>query len=74
MIAAAARFLARVLVEFGLVLVLAGGLLLFVAFRTVRRFVVSGEDPLESYSRPLVHLLHALVELAGVAGAGRTRA
>jgi di/tricarboxylate transporter len=71
MIAAAARFLARVLVEFGLLLLLAGALFVFLAFRTVRRFLVSSEDPLEGYSRPLVHLLHALVELAGAARAGK---
>jgi hypothetical protein len=67
MLAALGRFLARVLIEFGLLLLLAGGLLLFLAFRTVRRLVVSSEDPLEEYSRPLVHLLHALVELGSVA-------
>lgn len=59
------RFLARVFVEFGLVLILAGGLVLFLAFRMVRRLVVEEEDRLEGLSRPLVHLLHALVELAG---------
>lgn len=69
MIQAASRFLARVLVEFGLVLLLAGGLLLFVAFRTLRRLVREDEDTLEGLSRPLVHLLHALVELATAARA-----
>lgn len=65
MLQALARFLARTFVEFGLLLLLAGGLFLYLAFRLVRRLVTEREDTLESYSRPLVHLLHALVELAG---------
>lgn len=72
MIAHASRFLARVLVEFGLLLLLAGGLLLYLAFRNVRRLVREDEDRLEGLSRPLVHLLHALVELAGAVRESRT--
>lgn len=66
MLQALARFLARVLVEFGLVLLLAGGLLLFVAYRLVRRLVTEREDALESYSRPLLRLAGALAELVAV--------
>lgn len=59
------RFLARVFVEFGLVLLLAGGLLIYLAFRTARRLVLEEEDRLEGISRPLVHLLRDVIELAG---------
>jgi len=67
MIRAFLALLARTLIEFGLLFFLVGSLILFLSFRLVRRLTVGGEDTLESYSRPLMHLASAVAELVAVA-------
>ena len=66
MIAALVRMLARTLIELGLVLLVAGGLFLFLAFRFIRRLTVGGEDVLEQYSSPLMKIAGAVAELAAI--------
>lgn len=66
MIAALSRILARTLLEFGLLALIAAGLFLFFSYRLIRRLTVGGEDTLERYSGPLAHLAGAIAELAAV--------
>jgi hypothetical protein len=66
MIRALVRLLAKTLLELGLVFFLVGGLLLFVAYRCVRRVVTDREDSLESLSGPLLHIAGGVAELAAV--------
>ncbi len=64
MIAAGVRGLARSLVELGLLFCVAGGLLIFLAYRLIRRFLVTGEDRLEEVGRPAILLLSLVAGLA----------
>lgn len=64
MIRALATLAARTILELGLVLIIGGGLLLFVAFRLGRRLVNMDDAGLERYSGPLIRLGQACAELA----------
>lgn len=66
MIRALARLLTKTLIELGLVLFLAGGLLLFLAYRLVRRIVTDREDSLESLTGPLMRIAGGVAELAAI--------
>jgi hypothetical protein len=65
-IRAAVTLVARAFIEFGLVLLIAGGLLCFAAYRLGRRFLSTEEAGLERYSGPLLRLGQAAAELVAL--------